>query len=175
LSRELNAVMIINVRDKMRGSDPSVPRARMERLLIQELADELLVYDLDSNKAHCLNQTAALVWKHSDGKKSVSQIASLLENVTGSQVDDEVVLIAYHQLARCNLLQGQIPSTLKSRTLSRRDVMRRIGSAAAVSLPLVSSIVAPGAVQAATCIPSGQSCTTGAQCCSAVCNAGTCA
>ena len=175
MNRELTAAMIINVRDKMKGSDPSVPRARTERLLIQELADELLVYDLDSNKAHCLNQTAALVWKRCDGKMSVSQIASLLENVTGSRVDDEVVLIACHQLASCKLLHGPIPSTSRSSTLSRRDVMRRIGSAAAVSLPLVSSIVAPGAVQAATCIPAGQACTTGAQCCSTVCNAGTCA
>ena len=166
--------MIINEGDKVNSGDPSVPSARTERLLTQELGDELLIYDLDSNEAHCLNQTAALVWKHADGKMRVGQIASLLENVTGSQVHDEVVLMACHQLGKCKLLQGDMPSTSKSPRLSRRDVIRRIGSAAAISLPLVASIVAPGAVQAATCIPSGQACTTGAQCCTGVCNAGTC-
>ena len=165
--------MIIDERE-VKAADPSVPRARTDRLLTQELGDELLVYDLDSNEAHCLNQTAALVWKHADGKMSVSQIACLLANVTGSQVHEEVVLMACHQLGKCKLLQGQLPGSSKSPRLSRRDLIRRIGSAAAISLPLVSSIVAPGAVQAATCIPSGQACTTGAQCCTGVCNAGTC-
>lgn len=159
----------------MKVSDLPVPSARTERLLIQELQDELLVYDLASNKAHCLNQTAALVWTHCDGKLSVSQIASVLENETGSQVDDQVVLLACHQLATCKLLQGEVLAKSISSRLSRRDVIRRAGAAVAVSLPVVSSIVAPGAVQAATCIPSGRACTTGAQCCSSVCNAGTCA
>ena len=151
------------------------PRARTDRLLIQELADEILIYDLDTNEAHCLNQTAALVWKHCDGKMTISQIAKTLTAETKSTVDDELVLLACHQLAKSHLMQGQFPGMSVSSGLSRRQAMSRIGTAAAVSLPLVSSIVAPGAVQAATCRPSGAACTTSAQCCSAVCSAGHCA
>lgn len=37
------------------------PLARSEGLVIQEMPDEVLVYDLETNKAHCLNETAAFV------------------------------------------------------------------------------------------------------------------
>ena len=51
------------------------PHARSEGLVITDLDDEILIYDKERDKAHCLNQTAALVWKYSDGKRSVAEIA----------------------------------------------------------------------------------------------------
>ncbi len=51
-----------------------VPVARKEGLVIQEMPDEVLVYDLDTNKAHCLNQTAAFVCKSCNGRNSVADI-----------------------------------------------------------------------------------------------------
>ncbi len=53
--------------------------------------------------------------------------------------------------------------------MSRREVMRRMGWASAVTLPLVTSIVAPTASQAATSFPSGFPCESSAQCCSGHC------
>jgi hypothetical protein len=47
----------------MRKSDRPAPKARKERLVVKELAQETLVYDENNHKAHCLNPTAALVWK----------------------------------------------------------------------------------------------------------------
>ena len=38
-----------------------LPTARKNDLVIQELPDELLIYDLSRNKALCLNQTAKLI------------------------------------------------------------------------------------------------------------------
>ena len=160
--------------DEKKVSVPAVPRARAKGLLTQELSEELLVYDLDNNQAHCLNKTAALIWKHCDGKMTVSQIASFLETETKLRADADVVLMACVQLAKSNLMEDQIPSMWKTPRLTRRDVMHRIGSALAVSLPVVSSIIAPKAVEAANCLTSGQPCTTSAQCCSGVCNAGSC-
>ena len=52
-------------------SDRQLPLARRERLLVEELPDEVLVYDLDREKAHCLNRTAALIWNHCDGRTTV--------------------------------------------------------------------------------------------------------
>jgi hypothetical protein len=43
------------------------PEARKDGLVIQDLPEEILVYDLNTNKAHCLNQTAAYVWQACDG------------------------------------------------------------------------------------------------------------
>ena len=48
-------------------------RKREGHLVIDELPDEVLVYDLDRHKAHCLNQTAALVWQHCDGKMAIAR------------------------------------------------------------------------------------------------------
>ena len=43
------------------------PTARKNGSVMQEMPDEILIYDLDTNKAHCLNETSALVWKACNG------------------------------------------------------------------------------------------------------------
>ncbi len=153
------------------------PQARKEGLVVQELHDEVLVYDLRTNQAHCLNKTAALVWKHSDGKTTAAEMASILRKEIGSPVDAQVVLLALDRLGRANLMDQQSSSERLDR-VSRREVLRKIGWAAAVSLPLVTSITAPTAASAATCIPESQcgpaTCgtpchTTGATDCTKVC------
>lgn len=150
------------------------PRARKEGLVVQQLADEVLVYDQERFKAHCLNHTAALVWKHCNGKKTTSEIAQALGREAGSPVDEELVWLALSQLGKSRLLTEQVMVPEGQAGISRREVMRRVGIAAAVALPVVTSIVAPRAAQAINCRTSGQPCTTGPQCCSTVCNALVC-
>jgi len=84
-----------------------------------------------------------------------------------------VVWLAFDQLSKANLLQGQTSKWPGASGISRREVIRRVGLAAAVSLPIVTSIVAPKAAAAINCRASGQPCTTSAQCCSGVCTGGT--
>ncbi|MGA9772814.1 MAG: PqqD family protein [Blastocatellia bacterium] len=156
-----------------REREQGVPEARKEGLVVQHLSDEVLVYDQRRHKGHCLNQTAALVWKHCDGKTSVSEMASLLEKELKTPVKEEVIWLALEQLGKTHLLSNRV--TLAQPGITRREVMRRIGLAAAVALPVVTSITAPTAAQAATCKTSGQACTTSAECCSAVCSANKCA
>ena len=50
------------------------PLARNEGLVIKELPDELLIYDTETDRAHCLNETAAFVWLRCDGRKSLAEI-----------------------------------------------------------------------------------------------------
>ena len=64
-------------------NDPQNPMARQNGLVVQEMPDEVLVYDLDTNKAHCLNQSAALVWKSCDGNNSVGDIVRQFESNGG--------------------------------------------------------------------------------------------
>ncbi|MFP5261143.1 MAG: PqqD family protein [Blastocatellia bacterium] len=156
--------------------EQAVPEARSEGLVVQHLTDELLVYDQDRHKAHCLNHTAALVWRHCDGKNTAADIARKLSRDAKAEVEAEVVWLALDQLSRTRLLKQKVSSD--GAGVSRREVMRRIGIGAAVALPLVTSIVAPKASQAANCRPSGAACTAAAQCCSGLCPgapSGTCA
>jgi hypothetical protein len=53
-----------------------LPRARTDGLVVKELTDEVLVYDLKRDKAHCLNLAAAAVWKLCDGRSTAAEIAS---------------------------------------------------------------------------------------------------
>jgi len=149
------------------------PLARKEGLVIQELPDELLVYDLDRDKAHCLNQTAALVWRNCDGHATTAAISQSLERELNTTIDEKIVLLALDQLGRNHLLEElPTPPPIMS-GLNRREMVRALGIAAAVAVPVVTSIVAPTPAQAATCLPSGAACATNAQCCSGVCNGGT--
>src|SRR5215216_2355745 len=153
--------------------EQKVPEARSEGLVVQHLAEEVLVYDQDRHKAHCLNYTAALVWKQCDGRRSVSDIARKLSRDLEGEVGQDVVWLALEQLSRTHLLKEVVAG--EKAGVSRREVMRRIGIGAAVALPVVTSIVAPKASQAANCRPSGAACSASASCCSGLCNAGFCA
>lgn len=151
------------------------PLARKQDLITQELPNELLLYDLTNDKAHCLNETAAFVWRHCDGRTTPKEIARSLSQRSGATVDERLVWLAVGQLADNNLLsrRPQLPASFAG--LNRREVVRAISlTAVVVAVPLITSIVAPTAAEAATCKGPGQACTSGLQCCSTVCNAGSC-
>jgi hypothetical protein len=140
-----------------------LPLARTEQLIVKEVDDEVLVYDLKTDKAHCLNKTAAKVWKNCDGQKSLTEIKAALANDSGASVDEGVVWLALDQLKQFKLL-AEVPSApAVFAGMSRRQVMRNIGIAA-ITLPLITSIVAPSAVMAASvcggaCNPGTNPCT----------------
>lgn len=157
-----------------REMDQSIPEARREGLVVQEMSEEVLVYDRHRNKAHCLNRTAALVWRHCNGNSSVGEIARAIAEETNAPIDEDVIWLGVEQLSKTHLLREPAVTPEHKTGLSRREVMRRIGLTAAVALPVVTSIVAPTAAQAANCRTAGQACTAAAQCCSGLCPAGTC-
>lgn len=117
------------------------PTARKSGLVIQEVPDEVLIFDLNSNKAHCLNETAALVWKACDGSTSVEQIARSLTSKTGKGVSDDLVWLAIDQLNENSLLDAPAAKAFKGS--SRRDAIKKIGLASMIALPVVASLVAP--------------------------------
>ena len=132
-----------------------LPKARQEDLVVEALPDETLVYDLNRDKAHCLNPTAALVWSHCDGETPVSEMAAVLETELGVPADDSVVWMALDRLDRENLLEGTVELPGEAARYSRREMMRTLGRVAGLTLllPAVSSIVAPLAAQAGSCMP----------------------
>ncbi len=155
-------------------NNTQIPVARKEGLVIQEMSDEVLVYDLDSNKAHCLNQTAATVWKSCDGKNSVSDISKLFGSQSGKAVNEDLIWLAIDQLNEKNLLAGEISA--KYAGDNRREIIKKVGLAALVALPLVTSLVAPKSVSAQSrCLNPGCLCTLNMGTCTTpggcVCNA----
>jgi Coenzyme PQQ synthesis protein D (PqqD) len=160
---------------------PQLPIARDKDLIVQDLPDEVLVYDMQTDKAHCLNPTAALIWKNCDGRKSVSEIAGLVEQELKSPVSEEVVTLGLEELAGYRLLKEDTWMPLQRAGLSRRKLIKRLGLTAAITLPMIISITAPRAVEAATADPCtanprgiGCPCVFNTDCDSANCNAGTC-
>ena len=153
----------------------SIPTARRDGLVVRELADELLVYDTQRDKAHCLNKTAALVFLHCDGCSSPEQIAHSLSQELNAPVDEKLVWFALAQLSGDHLLEERVEMPHLLSGMTRRQMVRALGLAAVVAVPVVTSIVAPTPAQAATCLPPGSACTSSAQCCNGLCSGGTCA
>jgi len=160
------------------------PETRRSGLLIRELPDELLVYDQEQHHAHCLNRTAAFVFRHADGTLTEREIARQLDPQGGSQAE-AAVRLALEQFRAAGLLEDVVEPALSAEGLSRREVARRVGIAAAILLPAVVTIIAPTPAEAAaTCVsgagacggkPDGTPCTcVGTNPCISVCVGGVC-
>lgn len=140
------------------GVEQSVePTSRTRGLIVQELGDETLVYDLERDRAHCLNPAAACVWRHADGTRSVAALTQLLHTELALPQDPAIVWSALRQLDRGHLLEQ--PATPPSEyRFSRRDLARhlRLVGAGTLLLPAVLSIVAPEAASAGSYVSSAQ-------------------
>ncbi len=136
-------------------SVPRNPKARSENLLVQDSTNELLVYDLITNKAFCLNETSALVWQNCDGKNTVTEIAKTIEHKLGHAIEPALIWLALDELQKENLLVGRVDAADKFDGLSRREVIRKVGLTSMIVLPVISSLVAPQAFHAQTCVGMG--------------------
>ena len=152
----------------MSGASSYIPPRRV-RALIRRLGAELLVVNTPSSKVHCLNEVAGRIWLLCDGHNSVSQIAEVLTKERESQIDEDMVWLALKQLRKARLLQAS-PIFPEKISVARRKLFRTMGSAAALALPAVASIVVPIPAEAASCRPNLSPCTSNAQCCSGHCN-----
>ena len=138
----------------MKTTRALMPLARQDELVVEELPDETLVYDLKRHKARCLNRTAALVWQHCDGQTTVPELAALLEEQLATPTDEAVVWMALDRLGRAQLLSEPVTLPTDRAQYSRREVLRTLRRAAGISLvlPVVASIFAPRAAAQASCI-----------------------
>ena len=156
-------------------TDPAKPKARAEGVVVRELAEEVLVYDLDTHKAVCLNSTAAAVWRLCDGRRTAADIRRALEKSASGPVPEEFIWLALEQLGRDRLLDARVPRPAQLAGITRRELIRRVGLTAAIAVPFIASIVAPTPADAASCLPQGAACQESAQCCSGLnCIGGAC-
>ena len=125
-----------------------------DNLVLEELPDELMIYDPERNKAFCLNQAAAFVWKHADGSKTVTEIADLLAQKLDRPANEEVVWLALDVLAKDGLLVSSPALPEVPAGVTRRALLQKFGAGAAVAAPLVTVLlVSPAKAHASSMRP----------------------
>ncbi len=136
----------------------TLPCARKNEILTQELFEETMVYDRVSHRAHVLNQTVALVWESADGQNSIDEIARILHHKLGLPADRSVVLLALQELGESGLLQEPVNAEPAPDRLTRRQVAQRLALAGAslALVPLVTSVLAPTPAMAASSVSQSQ-------------------
>ncbi len=110
------------------------PLARSDELVVEEVDGQVLIYDQQTDEAHCLSEAAARVWRACDGQTSREQLATQL----GLEAD--TVKQAIGELEACGLLAGIVNPGVTRREAATR--FAKVGAAAAAA-PLVYSIVTP--------------------------------
>jgi hypothetical protein len=119
-------------------------RVAGDHFIVEQLMKEVMIYDQKRNKAFCLNHKAAFVWQHCDGETTIDELTSLLQQQSSEPIDAAVVQFALESLAADGLLE---PATFISEVpagMTRRSLVQKFGLTAAMSLPLVTTLlVAP--------------------------------
>lgn len=131
-----------------------MPLARAKDIIIQEVDDECLVYDVKTHKALCLNTVSAEIWKRCDGTTTVQEVAEMIGKQMNIKLDKDFVWLAIADLEKNKLLIGEVKRPSEFENLSRRKVLFKYALPTLI-LPLISSIVAPTPVnaQSATACP----------------------
>jgi hypothetical protein len=126
----------------------SFPRARHDDLLVEDILDEVLIYDLRSKQAHCLNATAAAIWRACDGHTSVTALAAGANETIGAPCHEDVIMLALEQL-RERYLIDPLPASA-SPLVSRRELMERV-AVPLLLLPLITTLSVPTPAMAQSC------------------------
>jgi hypothetical protein len=148
-------------------SNTKKPLSRKDNLVVQELNGEVLIYDLRTNKALCLNETSSIIWAACDGTRDMSAIRDYAAAKMNSPVNDDLVWLALDQFKKEKLIKDAPEAPRHFAGMSRREVVKTIGLTAAIALPLVAGLVAPPAANATS------ACTGGGCTCSATPGMGT--
>lgn len=140
----------------------NLPEVR-RNLLVQELHDEVLIYDTITNKSYCLNSTAKIVFNACDGETTVKDLKFHLP--------EDVIYLSLDELKRNNLIADEYISPLAG--MSRREIIKKVGLATMIALPVVSTLVAPTSANAASGgLPLYATCSAPAQCSTGSCLSG---
>ncbi|MBX7171611.1 MAG: PqqD family protein [Pyrinomonadaceae bacterium] len=140
------------------------PKTRNENIVVQEMEKEILIYDLKTNKAFCLNETSAIIYQLCDGKNSVAEITLALNQNLNQSVSEDLVWLALDNFKKDNLLENNEQFEINFKGLSRRQVIKKIGLASMIALPVIASVVAPNAAMAFSGFANCAACTTNSQC-----------
>lgn len=146
------------------------PFAITNDIVTQTTNQEILIYNVKTNRAMCLNETLTVIWQLCDGKRNLSDISFEASKKLKTSVTDEVIWLALDELDKNNLLvKSELKPISNLSQVSRREIIRKIGLTTAVAIPLITGIIAPKAIHAQS--GGGGTCPSGSCCCDIVCTA----
>ena len=134
----------------VRLRESKLPLAKSTGIVVQEVDGEVLVFVVETSKAHHLNKTMSLVWRNCNGKTTFGELTEILGESLQIEVDLDFVWMALTELEQIDLLEGGFGRVKEFEGLTRRKVLFRY-ALPAVALPIVISLVAPRAVFAQSC------------------------
>ena len=114
---------------------------------MQQIDQELLVYNISTNKAMSLNQTAGFIWEKSDGKTSISEIQKSFNEHFSINVEEDFIKLTLGDLNKAGLLENT--DNFLNEKLNRRKILLKCGTSM-VMLPIILTIVAPTPSHAAS-------------------------
>lgn len=118
----------------------NLPKARTENILEQNLKNETLIYDLTIDKAFNLNATLTAVYKACGRNLTFDELKRK------HRFTDDFIYLALDELKRENLLGEDFQSPFAK--TNRREVIKKVGLATMFTLPLITGLVAPKAINA---------------------------
>lgn len=128
--------------------------SRTDELVVQDVGDELLIYDRSTDVAHCLAKTAAVVWRTCKEGASLDDLTARLATTTEAANAEALAIRALEELADKGLLSSAATG------VSRRQALKRMAGAgiAATAAPLVVSAAVATPAQAQSTLLAGARC-----------------
>jgi hypothetical protein len=131
------------------------PLARKSDIFLENLPEEVVLYDKTNNKVHCLSKTAAVIWESCDGSRTVDDLAHFIEAKLGAPADRNLVLLALEELEKADLMEAGSGIVSDAEFTSRREA---IGKMVLAGSALVATIVAPSPVAHGSVAPCAVGC-----------------
>ena len=139
------------------GEERTLPRVRTNGLVVKELPDETLIYDVETNTAFCLNKAATVIMNACDGRSTIADAQRELRQHAGSEVDSGLIWNTVEEFRRRDLLTGSA-GPFTQELVPRRALLKQ-AAALGVAVPIVMALAAPPALHAAsTCLSVGKTC-----------------
>lgn len=139
-----------------------LPKARSSGLVVEEVVDEVLVYELETHQARLLSPQTAKIWRLCDGQQTIEDIAEELA-VAQSVVEETI-----KELFAFELLDASPEKSVadgECADLSRRSVLTQGAAATLFAAPAIVTISIPTAAAALSPLPGqGKSCNNEADC-----------
>jgi hypothetical protein len=130
------------------------PKARSADLTIEDLSDEIVVYDRTSDQVHLLSALTANVWRLCDGKRQTTDIADALE---GQEASTNAVDVALAELEAFQLLERprEVDHGAAPGDLSRRSLLTHAAGASAFAAGTILTLKAPlaASLMSTACTP----------------------
>jgi hypothetical protein len=134
------------------------PISRRSNVVVQDLENEVLIYDSNLDRAFCLNRTAALVYQLCDGTRTIAEVSRRMSDRLRNPVSEDFVYLALDELRKNDLLENGTDYVSPFAGMARRQAVRRIGLASMIALPMISSLISPIAANAGSLAAAGQPC-----------------